>query len=97
VGATETGHWPPEARIAFVVATILTVVSLANVVYQVVRKPTELLFFVGGALDKVPSETWRQAPKCFAAVPHEKAIADSDGRGKKLLDVADIAFEPASR
>src|ERR1700687_4179263 len=51
---------PPEARIAFVVATILTVVSLANVVYQVVRKPTELLFFVGGALDKVPSETWRQ-------------------------------------
>jgi hypothetical protein len=88
---------PPEARIAFVVATILTVVSLANVVYQVVRKPTELLFFVGGALDKVPSETWRQAPKCFAAVPHEKAIADSDGRGKKLLDVADIAFEPASR
>ena len=41
-------------------ATILTVVSLANVVYQVVRKPTELLFFIGGALDKVPSETWRQ-------------------------------------
>jgi hypothetical protein len=26
----------------------------------VVREPTELLFFVGGALDKVPSETWRQ-------------------------------------
>ena len=47
-------------RIAFFVATILTVVSLANVVYQVVRKPTELLFFIGGALDKVPSETWRQ-------------------------------------
>ena len=25
-----------------------------------VRKPTELLFFVGGALDKVPSKTWQQ-------------------------------------
>jgi hypothetical protein len=44
---------PAAVRIAFVVATILTIVSLANVVYQVVRKPTELLFFVGGTLDKV--------------------------------------------
>ena len=51
---------PAAVRIAFVVATILAVVSLVNVVYQVVRKPTELLFFVGGALDKVPSETWQQ-------------------------------------
>jgi hypothetical protein len=40
---------PAAVRIAFVVATILAVVSLANAVYQVVRKPTELLFFVGGA------------------------------------------------
>jgi hypothetical protein len=39
---------PTAVRIAFVVATILIVVSLANAVYQVVRKPTELLFFVGG-------------------------------------------------
>jgi Transglycosylase SLT domain len=54
VGATETGH-----------LTILTVVLLADVVYQVVRKPTELLFFVGGALDKVPSETWQQYGPLF--------------------------------
>jgi hypothetical protein len=40
---------PAAVRIAFVVATILAVVPLANAVYQVVRKPTELLFFVGGA------------------------------------------------
>ena len=52
-------------RIAFVVATILTVVSLADVVYQVVRKPTELLFFVGGVLDKAPSETWQQYGPLF--------------------------------
>jgi len=56
---------PAAVRIAFVVATILAVVSLANAVYQVVRKPTELLFFVGGALDKVPSEAWQQYGPLF--------------------------------
>jgi hypothetical protein len=56
---------PAAVRIAFVVATILAVVSLANAVYQVVRKPTELLFFVGGALDKMPSETWQQYGPLF--------------------------------
>lgn len=40
---------------------ILAVVSLAND-YQVVRKPTELLFLVGGALDKAPSESWQHGP-----------------------------------
>jgi hypothetical protein len=40
---------PSAVRIAFVVATILAAFSLANLLYQVVRKPTELLFFVGGA------------------------------------------------
>lgn len=33
---------------------------LANIAYQVVRKPTELFFFVGTALDKEPAETWQQ-------------------------------------
>jgi hypothetical protein len=47
------------------VATILAAFSLANLVYQVVRKPTELLFFVGRALDKVPAETWRQYGPLF--------------------------------
>jgi hypothetical protein len=51
---------PTALRITFVVATILTAATLSNAAYQVIRKPTELFFFVGGALDKVPSETWRQ-------------------------------------
>lgn len=51
---------PTALRIVFAVATILAALVLSNVTYQVIRKPTELLFFVGGALDKVPSETWRQ-------------------------------------
>src|ERR1700704_3692563 len=56
---------PSAVRIAFVVATILIAFSLATLVYQVVRKPTELLFFLGRALDKVPTETWRQYEPLF--------------------------------
>lgn len=41
--------------------------GLANLVYQVVRKPTELLFFVGRTLDKPPAETWRQYGALFRA------------------------------
>jgi hypothetical protein len=58
---------PSAVRITFVVATIVAAFSLANLVYQVVRKPTELLFFVGRALDKVPTETWRQYGPLFRA------------------------------
>jgi transglycosylase-like protein with SLT domain len=58
---------PAAVRIALIVATILAAVALANIVYQVVRKPTELLFFVGTALDKVPAETWRQYGPLFRA------------------------------
>ncbi|MGZ6254163.1 MAG: transglycosylase SLT domain-containing protein [Candidatus Binataceae bacterium] len=56
---------PSAVRIALVAATILAAFFLANLVYQVARKPTELLFFVGRALDKVPSETWRQYGPLF--------------------------------
>jgi hypothetical protein len=56
---------PSAVRIAFVVASILAAFFLANLVYQVARKPTELLFFLGRALDKVPTETWRQYGPLF--------------------------------
>ncbi|HEY8337444.1 MAG TPA: lytic transglycosylase domain-containing protein [Tardiphaga sp.] len=47
-------------RIAVVVMAILIVLPLANLAWQVVRKPTELLFFADRRLDKQPAETWRQ-------------------------------------
>lgn len=50
----------PAVRVVVAAAAILAALSLANVVYQVVRKPIELLFFVDRALDKEPAETWRQ-------------------------------------
>ncbi|MGO4714332.1 lytic transglycosylase domain-containing protein [Bradyrhizobium sp. 2TAF24] len=46
-------------RIAVIAAAILAFVPLANLLYQVARKPSELLVFVGTALDKEPAETWR--------------------------------------
>jgi hypothetical protein len=56
---------PRAVRIAGSVAILLAVVALTNLVYQVIRKPTELFFFVGHALDKEPAETWRQYAPLF--------------------------------
>ena len=58
---------PPAVRIICIVATVLAGFFLANIVYQVVRKPTELLFFLGGAFAKTPTETWRQYGPLFRA------------------------------
>jgi len=49
------------------VAILLAVIALANLVYHVIRKPTELFVFVGNALDKEPAETWRQYGPLFRA------------------------------
>lgn len=56
---------PGTVRVA-VAATILLSLALAiNWIFQVTRKPTELLFPVSGALYKTPSETWRQYGPLF--------------------------------
>src|SRR6266702_4828844 len=44
---------------------ILAVWSTVNWVYQVIRKPAEMLFPVSGALAKTPPETWRQYGPLF--------------------------------
>jgi hypothetical protein len=56
---------PRPLRIVGLAALVLAAFSLANLVYHVVRKPSELLFFVGRALDKEPVETWRQYEPLF--------------------------------
>jgi hypothetical protein len=56
---------PRAVRIGCLGALVLAAFSLANLVYHVVRKPSELLFFVGGALDKEPIETWRRYEPLF--------------------------------
>jgi hypothetical protein len=58
---------PRAVRIVGVVTVLLAALSLTNIVYHVARKPTELFFFVGSALDKEPAETWRQYGPLFRA------------------------------
>lgn len=45
-------------RIAGGVALLLAFIALANIIYQIIRKPTELFAVVGNTLDKEPAETW---------------------------------------
>ena len=56
---------PRAVRIVCLAVLVLAALSLTNLVYHVVRKPSELLFFVDGALDKEPIETWRQYEPLF--------------------------------
>src|SRR5258707_5614158 len=51
---------PRAVRIVCLAALVLAAFSLTNLVYHVVRKPSELLFFVCGALDQEPIETLRR-------------------------------------
>jgi Transglycosylase SLT domain len=62
--------------------------SLANWIYQVVRKPAEMLFPVSGVLAKSPAETWRQYGPLFrrhatAVITPEMlaALAQVEGAG----------------
>jgi Transglycosylase SLT domain len=56
---------PRSIRFVAVAAILLAVVALANLVYHVIHKPTELFFFVGNGLDKEPAETWRSYGPLF--------------------------------
>ena len=56
---------PPAIRIAGGVAILLAVVTLVNLIYHVILKPTELFAFIGHRLDKEPAETWRQYGPLF--------------------------------
>jgi hypothetical protein len=46
---------PPAIRIVVLTATVLAVFSVANVVYQLVRKPTEIFFPVSATMNKSPA------------------------------------------
>jgi hypothetical protein len=79
-------------RIAGGVAMLLAVVVLVNIAYQTMRKPTELFVLVGDALDKDPSETWRQYGPLFrkhstATITPEllAALAQVESSGNPLV------------
>jgi hypothetical protein len=56
---------PRSVRIALIAAAVLVLFAATNLVYQVVRKPTEMLFPVAGVLDKRPAETWQEYGPLF--------------------------------
>ncbi len=56
---------PRSVRIVAIGATVLAVLAAANLVYHLVRKPSEMLLPVSGALYKTPIETWRQYAPLF--------------------------------
>jgi hypothetical protein len=58
---------PLSVRVVLVLAFTAAAWFVANGVYQVVRKPSELLFPVSGTLAKTPSETWRDYGPTFRA------------------------------
>ena len=82
---------PSAMRIIVIVATILAVFCAANLVYQVVRKPTEMFFPVSGAMNKTPAETWRHYGPLFreystTSITPEllAALAQVEGAGNPL-------------
>jgi hypothetical protein len=63
-------------RLVVGVAVALALWSAANWVYQVIRKPAELLFPVSRVLSKTPPETWRQYHLLFRM--HSTAVITPD-------------------
>lgn len=86
---------PRAVRVAVAVATLLggllIVLPVANIVYQVARKPAEMFSPLSGVLNKQPAETWRQYGPLFrvhatTAVSAEvlAALAQSESAGNPV-------------
>lgn len=62
---------PRWARITIGATAFVAAVAILNLLYQVVRKPAELLFPGSSVLSKTPAETWRE----YAALFREHSTA----------------------
>ena len=78
-------------RIVAIAGTILLVFTSINLVYHVLRKPTEIFVHVNGAPNKAPAETWRRYAPLFreystAAITPEllAALAQVEGAGNPV-------------
>jgi hypothetical protein len=82
---------PKVIRVLVIAAAVLAVFSGMNLVYQVLRKPTEVFAPVSGAFNKTPIETWRQYAPLFreystASISPEllAALAQVEGAGNPV-------------
>jgi len=84
---------PAGARTIAVALAAVIVLSAANFVYQVVRKPSEMFFPVSGVLNKVPAETWHQYGPLF----REYATASISPELLAALAQVESAGDPIAR
>ena len=98
-GARRRARWwrwfrraPGPTRLIVSLMLVCGLALVINFIYQVVRKPSELLFPVSGALYKTPAETWREYAPIF--VRHATsvitptllaAIAQVEGSGNPVV------------
>jgi hypothetical protein len=82
---------PTALRIVAIATAIVAVFSAANLIYQVLHKPTELFSPVSGAFNKSPAETWRYYAAFFreystASISAEllAALAQVEGSGNPV-------------
>jgi hypothetical protein len=82
---------PPAIRVLAVAIAMLVLWGSANWIVQIVRKPSEMFFPVGGALVKSPLETWRRYGPLFrehstAVISPEllAALAQIEGAGNPV-------------
>lgn len=84
---------PRWVRVGSALTLGFAAIFVINLVYQVSRKPSELLFFVGDSLKKSPTETWRSyglhfrtystrsvSPELLAALAQVESSGDPIGR-----------------
>lgn len=83
---------PAVLQFTTVVVALATMALLANLAYQVIRKPTELFFPVSGVLHKTPAETWKAYGPIFiqhstATIPPEflAALAQAEASGNPVV------------
>ncbi len=82
----------PPVQVLIAALATACLALLINGIYQVMRKPSELLFPVAGTLNKTPAETWRQYAPLFREYATDTltpdllaAIAQVEGSGNPIV------------
>ena len=83
---------PASGRLLIGLLLVVAAAVLANALYQVLRKPTELFLPVSGVLAKTPEETWRAYGSAFRRYATRSvtpellaALAQVEGAGNPLV------------
>jgi len=82
---------PAAARAALITLAVAATFLAANLVYQIVRKPTEIFYPARHTFNKTPAETWRDYGDLFAEYSTANitpellaALAQAEGAGNPV-------------